>query len=202
MRAVTMGLLALALVAAGTPDAAASDKSHDGGFFLRMAIGGGHASTEVEDSLGDLELHGPSGSFDIAIGAVVAKNFAIHGTLGGFALSEPTVEFRGFEEDGDDVNMAMSMVGGGVTYFFGNTNAYVTASAGAAELIIDFDGDDETSDTGFAAEVGLGKEWWVGNKWGLGVAVTGGYHSIPFDDDFGGSFKGTSFHVKFTATMN
>ena len=45
--------------------------------------------------------------------------------------------------------------------------------------MIDFDGDDETSDTGFAAEVGLGKEWWVGNKWGLGASFTAGYHSIP-----------------------
>ena len=103
MRSAAIGMVVLALVAAGAPDAAASDKSHDGGFFLRLAIGGGHASTEVDDGLGALELRGPSGSFDVAIGAVVAKNFAVHGTLGGFALSEPTVEFGGSEEDTDDV---------------------------------------------------------------------------------------------------
>ena len=49
--------------------------------------------------------------------------------------------------------------------------------------------------------MGLGKEWWVGNKWGLGASLTAGYHTIP-PDDASENFKGTSFLVKFTATMN
>ena len=102
MRSAAIGMAVLALVAMGAPEAAASDKSHDGGFFLRLGLGGGYASTEVDDGLGALEIRGLTGSFDVAIGAVVAKNFAVHGTLGGFDLAEPTVEFRGLEEDTDD----------------------------------------------------------------------------------------------------
>ena len=197
-------LLAIAAVATlNAPYAAAEDRSHDGGFFLRMAIGGGHASTKVEEGPAALEFHGPSGTFDVSIGAVVAKNLAIHGTLGGWGLAEPTVEIAGLGgEEADDTFVALSMVGGGLTYWFGESNAYVTASAGFGELTFDVDGDDEDSDTGFATEVGIGKEWWVSGRWGLGVQVSGAYHSIPPDNDFNTNFKGTSFAVKFTATLN
>ena len=197
-----LAFAAATVLAAGAPGADAADRTHDSGFFLRMAIGGGHASTEAELGSRSLELHGPSGTFDVAIGAVVAKNLAIHGTLGGFAIADADVDGSGFGVgDTDDVNLAMSMVGGGLTYWFGESNAYVTASGGFGELVFDFDGDHENSDTGFATEVQLGKEWWVSGRWGLGVALAGSYHSIPADD-FDVSYKGTSFAVKFTATLN
>ena len=188
-RSAVLTLAVATIVGASAPPALASDRSHDGGFFLRMAIGGGHASTEVDEGPFSLELNGMSGTFDVAIGAVVAKNLAIHGTLGGVAFRD------------DDVDVGQSMIGGGLTYWFGESNAYVTASAGFGELTFDIDGDDETSDTGFATELQVGKEWWVSRKWGLGVALAGGYHSIP-GDDLGSDFSGTSFAVKFTATLN
>jgi hypothetical protein len=132
---------------------------------------------------------------------VVARNFAVHGTLGGFSMVDPEVDFNGFEEDLGDVSVTMTMYGGGLTYWFGNSNAYLTASAGAAQLTIDLGGDEESSDTGFAAEIGLGKEWWVSSKWGLGAQVSGAYHTIP-PGDADENFSGMSFAVKFTATLN
>ena len=198
---IATGLAMVGLFAVSAPEVAASDRSHDGGFFLRLALGGGHANTEIEEGPDSLGFSGLSGTFDVAIGAVVARNFAVHGILGGFSMIDPEVDFNGFEEDTDDVSVTMTMYGGGVTYWFGDSNAYLTASAGAAELTLDLDGDEETSDTGFAAEIGLGKEWWVANKWGLGAQVSGTYHSIP-PGDADENFKGMSFAVKFTATLN
>jgi hypothetical protein len=182
---------------------AGEPRSHDGGFFMRLAPGIGYTSSKVDDGRDSLEVRGPSGSFDIALGAVVSHNFAIHGTLGGWGLADPTIEFNGFDEESDDVSLTMGSFGAGVTYYFGNSNAYVTASAGAATLTFDIDGDREDSDTGFMFDAGLGKEWWVSDRWGLGVSATIGYHTIPSDDaDIDDNFKGPSFAVRFSATLN
>ncbi len=191
----------LGLVGMLAPEAMASDRAHDGGFFLRLTAGGGYSNSKIDDGFDEIELKGPSGSFDVALGAVVANNFAVHATLGGFGLVDPTLEFNGFEDQTEDVALTMSMIGGGFTYYFGSSNTYVTASVGAGQLTLDIDGDDETSDTGLAFDAGIGKEWWVSDNWGLGVSATAGYHSIP-PGDADGNFKGTSFAIRFSATRN
>ena len=198
---ISAAVRVLGLVGLLAPEAAASDRAHDGGFFLRLTAGGGYSNSKIEEFGDELELKGPSGSFDVALGAVIADNFAIHATLGGFGLVDPTVEFNGIEDQTEDVSLTMSMIGGGFTYYLGSSNTYITASVGAGALTLDIDGDDESSDTGLAFDAGIGKEWWVSDNWGLGVSVTAGYHSIP-PGDADDNFKGTSFAVRFSATRN
>lgn len=198
MRVAAVSALAVFVAAAAS---AGEPRRHDGGFFLRLAPGGGYSRTAI-DELGDrFALKGPSGSFDVAIGAVVKENFAIHATLGAWAVVDPTFEFDGLEETATDTSIAMSMFGGGFTYYFGPSNVYLTASVGASVLSFEIEGDRETSDTGIAVDVGLGKEWWVSDGWGLGASGTVGYHSVP-PGDATSNFKGPSFAVRFSATFN
>lgn len=180
---------------------AGEPRRHDGGFFLRLAPGGGYTRSAIEEEGDHFALKGTSGSFDVAIGAVVKENLAVHATLGGWGLVDPKVEFNGEEEVATDTSMIMTMVGAGFTYYFGPSNVYLTASVGASTLSFEFEGDSEDSDTGVAFDVGLGKEWWVGDRWGLGVSATVGYHSVP-PGDAGSNFKGPSFAVRFSATLN
>jgi hypothetical protein len=187
----------LAPLAAG----AGEPRRHDGGFFFRVAPGGGYSRSAVEEGGDRLALKGASGSIDFAIGAVVANNFAIHATVGGWGLVDPKVEFNGLEEDTRDTSLTMVTFGGGFTYYLGPSNVYLTASAGAAKLSLDLEGESSDSDTGFAFDVGIGKEWWVSDRWGLGVSATAGYHSIP-PGDAESHFKGPSFAVRFSATFN
>jgi hypothetical protein len=202
MRHVSRNLILAGLFAvAPLSSHAAEPRAHDGGFFLRLAAGGGTSNSKIEEGGDDIELRGTSGSFDVAVGAVLARNLAVHATLGGFGLVDPTVEFNGREESTDDVTLTMSMVGGGVTYYFGDSNTYVTASAGAGRLTFEFDGDSEDSDTGLAVDVGIGKEWWVSDRWGIGVSGTVGFHDIP-PGDADSNFKGRSVAVRFSATFN
>ena len=78
---------------------------------------------------------------------------------------------------------------------------YLTASVGAGSLTLEFDGDTEDSDTGIAFDVGLGKEWWVSDRWGLGVSRD---RRLPLDParGRGRQFSGPSFAVRFSATFN
>ena len=190
-----LAVLAPVAAIAGAP------RRHDGGFFLRLAPGFGYARSAIDEDGGRLALKGTSGGIDIAIGAVVRENFAVHATLGGWALVDPKVEFNGEEEVADGTSLTMTMFGAGFTYYLGESNVYLTASAGVSELIFEFEEEREHSDTGVAFDVGLGKEWPVGDKWGLGVSASGGYHSVPPGDAVN-NFKGPSFAVRFSATRN
>jgi hypothetical protein len=56
-------------------------------------------------------------------------------------------------------------------------------------------------DIGFASDVTIGKEWWVSDSWGMGVAGGLGFHSVPFTTTEV-NWSGVSVGVRFTATMN
>jgi hypothetical protein len=193
--ATALAILIPAVAIAGEP------RSHDGGFFFRVAPGGGYSRTALEEEGDRIALKGASDNVDIAIGAVVKKNFAVHATLGGWALIDPTVEFNGQEEVVKNTSMTMVVIGGGFTYYLGPSNTYLTASVGASTLSFEFEGKSHDSDTGVAFEVGLGKEWWVSDRWGIGLSGTAGYHSVPTGDS-ASHFKGPSFAVRFSATFN
>jgi hypothetical protein len=175
-----------------------------GGLFLRLSGGFGYASTEIQDvyipfpfdAVGDLQYKDVSGDLNFAIGGVVGKNLALHGTLWGWAMADPDVEFLGFEGESNET-VDMTAVGGGVTYYFMPVNMYLSGSLGPAWLTIE----DSDSDTGFAVDLTLGKEWWVGNSWGLGLAGSFGYHSIP-DETVDENWSGTSLGLRFSATLN
>jgi hypothetical protein len=196
-------ILALALFS--TSAEAGNPREHDG-FFLRLSAGGAHASTELDagGTEGELELSGPSADFNFAVGGVIAKNLAIHGTFFSWYVEDPDAEFEGgvIEGEGEvDGDLDMFAWGGGLTYYFMPVNIYVSASVGAATLSLETDDAEVDSDTGIAGDLTLGKEWWVGNSWGLGVAGAMGLHSIP-DDEIDESWSGMSFAVRFSATFN
>jgi hypothetical protein len=191
-------VLALVLPVAA---AAGEPRAHDSGFFFRVAPGGGYSRTAVTEDGDRFALKGVSGSVDFAIGAVVKRNLALHVTVGGWGLVDPTVEFNGAEEVASNTSITMAMIGGGFTYYLGPSNVYLTASAGAATQRLEIEGESGDSDTGFAFDAGLGKEWWVSDRWGIGVSGTAGYHSVP-PGDATGRFKGPSFALRLSATFN
>lgn len=201
MKRAVLSVLAMAVWLAASAVDAGEPRRHDGGFFLRLALGGGYASTSIEDAGEELTFKGPSGNFEAAIGAMVKENLAIHATLGAWAVLDPTAEIFGEEADLDDVTLSLSGIGAGLTYYFGDSNVYLSGSAGAGQITLDFEGESEDTDWGFVLEASLGKEWWVSDRWGLGVAAGVGYHSIP-PGEGNENLSGTSFSVRFSATFN
>ena len=207
-------ILVCSLALAGlviTSDALAENlpREHDGGFFLRLSAGVGTAKTKVEDvdflddgNPQDLEFSGTSGDINFAIGAMVARNVAVHATLAGWSVTDPEVDFGPVSVELDNVEMSLSMVGAGVTYYIMPANIYLSGSLGAAMLTTEFQGDDSESDTGLGIDLTVGKEWWVGSRWGLGAALGANFHSVPSGEDDVEDFTGSSFAVRFSATFN
>jgi hypothetical protein len=205
-RTTTLVLTLLAAVLMFTNVAWAGPRDHDGGFFLRMSAGLGGASSEINNLQGplvtDLKFSGAAGDWNFAIGGVVSRNLALHGTFWGWTLTDPEVTLNGTVFPGQG-SFNMSAFGVGITYYFMPVNIYISPSLGVGVLSVDGGGASGSSDAGFALDVTLGKEWWIGNKWGMGLSGALGYHSIADGgEDVTEKWSGTSFALRFSVTLN
>jgi hypothetical protein len=201
----------VAVLMVSTSSLAGEARTHDG-FLLRLSAGGGYAETAIDllpfelDTLQtetvNFELSGASGDINFAIGGMVTPNLAVHGTLWGWLVSSPDVKVDGTDAGTlDDYTVNMSAYGAGITYYFMPINIYVSPSIGLAILSVEEGGTSASTDTGFAFDATVGKEWWVGDGWGIGVAGAFGWYSVP-DGDIDEKWSGPGFAVRFTATMN
>jgi hypothetical protein len=201
-RPVQLGLILLAALLAAAP-AWCGPRDHRDGFFLRLAGGFGLASSSIDDvpgSVDRIEVSGPCGDLDIAIGGVVRRNLALHGSLWGFAITDDEVDTTGaLLPGGSDFNM--SAVGFGITYWFMPINMYLSPALGIGSVTLQRPGSDFQSDPGIAFMVTLGKEWWVSRGWGLGLAGGLGLHSIEGEGTTE-DWRGSNLAVRFSATFN
>lgn len=195
-------LPAVLLLLAG-PVVAGEPRTHDG-FFLRLSGGVGYGSTSRTLPSGivgnpqtaELAFDGLDGDYNFAVGGMIARNLALHGTFFGWSIADPDVEVDGTKTGSLDGNLSLSAMGGGVTYYIMPANIYFSGSLGLAWLSEEIE-----TDVGFGLDATIGKEWWVGGSWGLGLAGAFGYHSVP-DDLFDENWSGVSFGLRFSATLN
>ena len=202
VRLLTTAILCSALTAAAH---AGAPKTHDG-FFMRLSPGIGTASTKIDVTGFQVDVSGMASDFNFAIGGMVKPNLAIHATFFGWSAGDPDgdVAIAGVGSGSGTLNgtVTMGAYGAGLTYYFMPVNMYLSGSAGFGTLQLDADnGVDGETDTGFAMDLTLGKEWWVGDSWGLGLAGGFTYHSLP-EKDMDENWSGTSFTVRFSATLN
>lgn len=201
-------LVSATILALSTSLVLCAERDHEEGFFLRLAAGAGPASTEIKvDSDNRLKFDGIGADLEIAIGGIVTPNLAVHGTLWGWIISDPDAEVELLDviEGSTTVegDFYLNGIGAGVTYFIMPVNMYLTGSLGFGSLTFDFGGFTLESDTGFSLEAAVGKEWFVSDRWGIGLAVGLTYHSISDQDpDVSANWSGISIPVRFSATFN
>ncbi len=201
-RFVLSGLLTLGLATPVAVLAGGSPRAHDGGVFLRLSGGVTGASTSADDGNDKVELTGGGGDLNIAIGGIIANNLALHGTLWGWSIGSPTLKLNGDEVDTGNSSISLGAIGGGVTYYAMPINIYLSGSVGLGRLRVEAStGGQARSDSGIALDATIGKEWWVGDNWGLGLAFAFTYHSIK-DGTADATFSGPSYGLRFSASMN
>jgi hypothetical protein len=187
---------------------AGKPRTHDR-FFLRMAVGGGWFGNRLEGVGGKADFSGFAGDGDIAVGGMVSPNLALHGTIFGWAATNPDLEFTPGGPTfipappvAANGSVTLSAFGGGLTYYFMPANAYLSGSLGFGTLGFDPDGGPHTeSGDGIALELTAGKEWWAGNSWGLGIAGAYMFSSMP-QKGLSDNWMGNSFSLRFSATFN
>jgi hypothetical protein len=154
---LVLGLASLAL-------AENEPKVHDAGFFLRLSAGFGAASNTNEDvdlfgaGPEKLELSGGGSDVNFAIGGIVRRNLAIHGTIWGWSI-DANPKYAGESLDLLANTTAMLFAyGGGVTYYLEPSNFYFSASVGAAEIDLEIGDVTASTDFGWATQGMVGKE--------------------------------------------
>ena len=129
------------------------------------------------------------------------RNLALHGSLLGWTIIDPSVEV-GTVSDRVNGSLILSGFGVGITYYIMPINIYISPSVGIGRLTAESGGVTGETEMGPIFDFTVGKEWWVGSSWGLGVAGTVGYHSVKESEEIPVNWSGYNLGVRFSATLN
>jgi hypothetical protein len=93
--------------------------------------------------------------------------------------------------------------GGGVAYYFMPANVYVSAAIAAIQLRVDYkDEEIAKTDTGVGIDLLVGKEWWVSEGWGVGVALELSGGRVKDNGPGSPTWSAGSLGLLFSATFN
>lgn len=146
-------------------------RSHKG-FLLRLVIGLGY-SKMATDADGGISLYGVSFQSGIQIGGAVGP-VNLFADFFNATILAPRVKDAAGMSGSADVTVNGTGFGAGIGYYFPNSyHANLSFGGGLAQLSDTFGLVHAQTDVGFSTRVVLGKEWWAGPEWGLGVALEG-----------------------------
>lgn len=205
MRHTTLASLLLALTLFA-PSALASDDGpfQHKGFYLRLTTGIGYSTSSETVSGTEIEFSGLSGVTTIGIGWAVIEDLIVNLDIFGAVPQEPTVKIGGKEIGESKAEITIMGVGPGVTYYVMPINVYIGAAVGGAKVQVKTSGVEAETDWGWGVNLVAGKEWWVSDNWGLGVAAQVLHTSVPDKGSDGktADLSTTAGGVLFTATYN
>ena len=184
--------------------------THDG-FFLNFALGFGYQGLDYEydddddDTHYEAEASGVAFDLSYRIGGRIAPFTVLHATV--LRITNLTELEGEITENGktesfstSDYSASMFLYGIGVTYFLPPYNYYVSGSVGLSLFTLE-DEDNEinaASSFGLGFQILAGKEWWLSENWGAGVAVAMTYGSA---DDKDGTGELSAFAINFFITV-
>ena len=173
--------------------------THDG-FFLRMGYGLGYQSASASADGVDLSIGGVANNLTIAMGGAVAENVIVHAEVFGGTAPGPTIQSgRGLAKTGDDVKITFAGIGPGMTVY-NSANTFISGSVGLGRIGLSQNGEMARTNFGVGCNLLFGKEWWVSQDWGLGLAGQFYYFSVKEDPNI--NWSGAGGGITLTATYN
>lgn len=172
------------------------------GFFIRPDIGLGYAESSASSGSNSVKLSGGAGTFGVSIGGAVKENLILAGHLYGIGMRNPDVTVNGASQNTTDTDFTLVGIGPELDYYFMPQNVYVSLTLAITKQSVSEGGVSSDTDTGFGLELGAGKEWWVSDHWGLGVA---GKFTFSTNKDSGSgspTWNAWGLAAVFSATYN
>jgi hypothetical protein len=201
MRHVVSAMLAGAVLSVAPCAWADGVHKHDG-FFLQMDLGLGGMGSEASQSGFDLKLSGTGVDFKLAIGGAPVENFILAGELWGVSVASPSATVNGSSATSNASSLGLSAFGVNFTYYFMPINIYVSAVPSIASLSVNAGGTTYSTKNGFAIKLVVGKEWWVSERWGLGLNAQYAHSSNEDSGTNPPTWATNWFGVAFSATYN
>jgi len=173
---------------------------HDG-FYLRAELGFG--GTTLQRNSPDAKASGGGPVFGVAVGGAITRNLILY--FEGFddVAVSPTVSDATMTSEATDSSSGVYGFGPGVAYYFMPINLYVSGTVALSHIIVTRNGDEVArSDWGLGLSLMVGKEWWVTDNWGLGVALQLYGGRIADGAANADSWSAGSLGLLFSATYN
>jgi hypothetical protein len=184
---------------------------HDG-FFLRMLLGAGYAELVEKNVMGsDLKFSGATVPFRFQLGGQFLKNLIAYGEFGFASQTNPEMEWMRQSESSSDMTVSVGDLGIGITYYLMPVNIYFSLSGLYSSVQLEYDDTKSDSeidfDNGNGINIMVGKEWWIGNQWALGISLYGYYSDMHVQTSIEGInyeyfTRNYSIGVMFSATYN
>jgi len=165
------------------------------GFYIRPDLGFGYMAANQATTT----YSGFAGLAGVAIGGAVRENSILAVHVFDAVVQNPSLSYGGSLQDS---TMVLWGIGPQYTYYSQPTNIYVSTTVALTTVSVERPfGPRGATDVGLGTRVALGKEWWVGNHWGLGLV---GHFSYSFNSDSGSTYTLTAYAVglAFSATYN
>jgi len=145
---------------------------HHDGFFLRFLAGFGYTSMGADLGPADTKISGGGGGFALALGGALTPNLILFGELLQSIAVEPKVEVGDASATAQDASASLVGIGAGLAYYLSN-NLYLSGTLAFSQISLQDADNQEVADTEFGPGLSLvvGKEWWVSDNWGLGMAA-------------------------------
>lgn len=198
--------------------AQAAPETHDG-FFLQFNVGPSGQDWTIKDPptlrgvIDEMNVSGTGAQIDISVGAALTEDVIVFGQVSVNTMIAPKLTLKGgsisaSERADEDVSASTVGLGVGLQYYLMPAGIYLAGSVLSVQLQIaqDENGDGISEDPrgsekGLGFQFRLGKEWWVSEEWGLGIAASYLRASIP---EKGGNedWAVNNFALTFTATYN
>ena len=170
------------------------------GFYIRPDLGFGYLTSTGSG----VTISGFSELAGIAIGGAIRENSILAVHIIGAAAQNPSMSSGGLSATANDTTVTLWGIGPQYTHYFMPSDLYLSTTLALTRLHSSYANNDGNSDWGVGTRIALGKEWWVNDHWGLGLA---GHLSFSTNDDpapGGNSYTLTTwtFGVAFSATYN
>jgi hypothetical protein len=174
--------------------------AHHYGFFFRPDLGIGYLHAGASQSGNDVSLYGAGASLGIAVGGAVDRHNIIAFHIWGLSATNPTGSASGTTQSIDG-SVTLVVMGPEYTYYSDN-NLYFSLSPGLSQLSFETKGVTSNSSDGFGFRLALGKEWWVSDNWGLGLAGQFSFSANPDTGTNPPTWITWGLSVAFSATYN
>ena len=177
--------------------------THDG-LFVRAAMGGGYASFENADSKESLTADGFGMKLHGKLGYYVVRDLALHANMGYVMYSNFREARYGVPTyvDHDFYVVSSVFVGGGATYYVPTwNNVFLSGALGVTGYRLNchkYSGN--TGLRAFSFNLGVGKDWWVSERLGLGVSASFDSGEYWSEDD--GVFRSSSIMLMLSISLN
>jgi hypothetical protein len=171
--------------------------------YLHLSLGLGGLGSSAQANNIKQEVGGGALSLNVAAGWTVARRLIVFAEWYGSAAGKAKTKVNGVELASDAGDASLSGLGLGVAYYF-QRNIFVSGGLGVSHFrVATSDGDTRyQSKGGLGLHASVGKEWWVSEQWGLGIAAALATVSAEDRDLPGVEWRAATMGLAFVATYN